>query len=98
MLPADAIPESVEGADYIILCDIVWGPEHATTNGRIVFNPHMHVAVYENGSGKMVRDLGSFMRKLTGVVVINDTINYYAPLRSQVFETLQPLFEEIQVP
>ena len=46
--------------------------------------------------GRMVRDLGSFMRKLSGMVVVQETINYYAPLRSQVFEALQPVLEEIQ--
>ena len=93
LLPADAISES---ADYIILCDVVWGPQHTSWNGRTIFYPNVHVAVYENGSGRMVRDLGSFMRKLSGMVVVQETINYYAPLRSQVFEALQPLLEEIQ--
>ena len=96
LLPADTIPESAESVDYIILCDVVWGPEHASMNGRTLFYPNVHVAVYENGSGRMVRDLGSFVRKLSGTVVIPETINYYAPLRSRVFEALQPILEEIQ--
>ena len=65
-------------------------------NGRILFYPNVHVAVYENGSGRMVRDLGSFVRKLSGTVVIQETINFYARLRSRVFEALQPILEEIQ--
>ena len=93
LLPADTIPES---AEYIILCDVVWGPEHASMNGRTLFYPNVHVAVYENGIGRMVRDLGSFVRKLSGTVVIPETINYYAPLRSRVFEALQLMPEEIQ--
>ena len=96
LLPADTIPESAESVDYIILCDVVWGPEHASMNGRTLFYPNVHVAVYENGSGRMVRVLGSFVRKLSGTVVIQETINFYARLRSRVFEALQPMLEEIQ--
>ena len=96
LLPADTIPESAESVDYIILCDVVWGPEHASMNGRTLFYPNVHVAVYENGSGRMVRDLGSFVRKLSGTVVIPETINFYARLRSRVFEALQLMLEEIQ--
>ena len=96
MLPTDAIPESAESADYIILCDVVWGSEHAAMNGRTLFYPNVHIAIYENGNGRLVRDLGSFTRKLSGTVVVQDTVNYYAPLRSRVFEALQPVLDEIQ--
>ena len=95
-LPISAIPDSVESADYIILCDIVWGPEHYTMNDTTLFYPNMRITIHENESGKQVRDLGSHLRKLKGTVVVQNKVNYYSTLRSQVFEMLQPVLEEIQ--
>lgn len=95
-LPISAIPGSVESADYIILCNIVWGPEHYTMNDTTLFYPNMRITIHENGSGKLVRDLGNHLRKLKGTVVVQNKVNYYSTLRSQVFEMLQPVLEEIQ--
>ena len=95
MLPVTAIPESAESADYIILCDVVWGPEHYTFNKKTLVYPHMHITIHDSRDGSAVRDLGSYLRKLKGTVVVTNTISYYAPLRTQVFEALQPVLEEI---
>ena len=94
-LPVSAIPESMEDTDYFILCDITWGPEYYKSNGHTLIYPDTHVSVYDARSGKMVRDLGTKTRKLEGVTMVSDTIVYYVPLRSMLFEQLQPVLEEI---
>ena len=94
-LPAQAIPESLEDTDYIILCDITWGPEYYKANGHTLIYPAVHVSIYDTKTGMMVRDLGTETRKLEGLTMVSNEIVYYVPLRSLIFEQLKPVLEEI---
>lgn len=95
-LPVTAISESMEETDYIILCDITWGPDHYKSNGHTLIYPNTHVSVYDAKTGEKVRDLGTSTRELEGMTMVSSDIVYYVPLRSLIFEQLQPIFQEIE--
>ena len=94
-LPIGAIPKTTEEADYIILCDITWGPDHYKSNGHTLIYPNTHVSIYDAKTGEMVRDLGTETRELEGMTMVSNEIVYYVPLRSLIFEQLQPVLQEI---
>ena len=95
-LPPRAIPGTMEEADYIILCDITWGPDHYKSNGHTLIYPNTHIAIYDVKTGEMVRDLGTRTRELRGMTMVSSDIVYYVPLRSLIFEQLQPVLQEIE--
>lgn len=94
-LPVGAIPKTTEEADYIILCDITWGPNHYKSNGHTLIYPNTHVSIYDAKTGEMVRDLGTETRELEGMTMVSNEIVYYVPLRSLIFEQLEPVLQEI---
>lgn len=94
-LPVRAIPKAMEETDYIILCEITWGPDHYKSNGHTLIYPNTHVSVYDTKTGEMVRDLGTNTRELEGMTMVSNEIVYYVPLRSHIFEQLQPVLQEI---
>ena len=94
-LPVGAIPKTTEEADYIILCDITWGPDHYKSNGHTLIYPNTHVSVYDAKTGAIVRDLGTETRELEGMTMVSSDIVYYVPLRRLIFEQLQPVLMEI---
>ena len=95
-LPVTAIPESMEETDYIILCDITWGLDYYKSNGHTLIYPSTHISVYDARTGEMVRDLGTETRRLEGMTMASSDIVYYVPLRSLIFEQLQPVLQEIR--
>ena len=91
-LPAERIPERVEDADYIILCQTVY--EGGVDNG----DAHLHypvtrITVHDAESGELLRELGSIQRTLSGSIMISRGDTWWPPLRTMVWDEIRALFE-----
>ena len=92
-LPTANIPENPEDADYIIRCYTTF--DGGVKNGKAHLHyPVTRITVHDAHTGEMLRDLGQVKRTLHGVIMLAPGDTWWSPLRTMLWEKIEPLFAE----
>ena len=91
-VPFAHMPETLDGLDYIIYCDVSYdGNSYKQGNLELVY-PYTHITVHNAKTGNLVKDLGTVIRTLSGYTTVTSTITYWDPLRIHIWNEIKDLF------
>ena len=91
-LPAKNIPEDPEEADYIIRVRVTWDGDTYESGGHTVYYAYMRTGVYDAATGEEIKELGTAVHRLTGVMMVTGSRTYMSPQRDMIWDLVSPIF------
>ena len=92
VMPAWAIPASADEADYIIRVTVNWNGDKYTQGNLEVYYANVQIGLYDAATGVLVKNLGGFTQKLTGIMRVTSTVTYLNPYRENIWVRIRDLF------